>query len=265
MIFGFLGPNASGKTTTIHLLLGLLEPTSGKATVLGFDTLTQADQVRCRSGALLEHTGLYEQINAEDNLDFYGRVWHMPPAERQARMKELLTHFGLWERRPEHVDKWSRGMKQKLAMARADHVSPTSFFSCARQGAITWGCKSPTGLIGGTVSRTARVSIARWNLKEAAGKALARRTGTAYEAAMLGERANRLKARILSGKHGRRCGGHKCEGERALPGEVCQSAVMLPASRGVGMGWQKSAEGIVGPSTGPKARTCVVVRRPSFR
>jgi ABC-2 type transport system ATP-binding protein len=128
IIFGFLGPNASGKTTTINLLLGLLEPTAGKAEVLGFDTRTQADQVRTRSGALLEHPGLYEQMSAEENLEFYGRVWRLPSAERQARTKELLSHFGLWERRRETVDKWSRGMKQKLATARALLHRPSLVF-----------------------------------------------------------------------------------------------------------------------------------------
>ncbi len=118
-IFGFLGPNAAGKTTTIRLLLGLLEPTSGRAEVLGFDTRTQADEIRSRAGALLEHSGLYERLSAEDNLEFYGRVWHLPAAERQARIKELLTHLDLWERRKESVVTWSRGMKQKLAVARA--------------------------------------------------------------------------------------------------------------------------------------------------
>ena len=119
IIFGFLGPNASGKTTTINLLLGLLEPTSGRAEVLGFDVRTRADEVRSLSGALLEHTGLYEQLSAEDNLEFYGRVWRMPATERQARIKKLLAHLDLWERRGERVEKWSRGMKQKLALARA--------------------------------------------------------------------------------------------------------------------------------------------------
>ena len=118
IVFGFLGPNGAGKTTTIHLLLGLLEPTGGRAAVLGFDTRTQADQVRARSGALLEFAGLYERMTAEDNLDFYGRVWHMPPGERQARIKELLTHLALYDRRKERVGTWSRGMKQKLAIAR---------------------------------------------------------------------------------------------------------------------------------------------------
>lgn len=119
IVFGFLGPNGSGKTTTIRLLLGLLEPTAGQARVLGYDVRADSAQVRARAGALLEYNGLYERLSAEDNLDFYGRVWHMPAAERQARMREMLTHLGLWDRRKENAGNWSRGMKQKLAVARA--------------------------------------------------------------------------------------------------------------------------------------------------
>ena len=128
IIFGYLGPNGSGKTTTIRLLLGLLEPTSGKAEVLGYDTRTQDQAVRERTGALLEYSGLYERLSAEENLDFYGRVWHMPAGERKARMKELLTHFELWDRRKEGAGTWSRGMKQKLAVARALFHRPTLIF-----------------------------------------------------------------------------------------------------------------------------------------
>jgi len=127
-IFGFLGPNGAGKTTTINLLLGLLEPSEGRAEVMGFDTRTEAHQVRERVGALLEHTGLYEQMSAEDNLEFYGRVWRMPSSERQARIRELLAHMGVWDRRKERVGKWSKGMKQKLALARALFHRPALVF-----------------------------------------------------------------------------------------------------------------------------------------
>ena len=128
IVFGFLGPNGSGKTTTIRLLLGLLEPTSGSAEVLGFDTTTHADDIRQRCGALLEHTGLYERMTAEDNLEFYGRVWHLSAAERQQRIHDLLDAVGLWDRRKEPVGNWSRGMKQKLAVARAILHRPQIIF-----------------------------------------------------------------------------------------------------------------------------------------
>ncbi|MCL4559338.1 MAG: ABC transporter ATP-binding protein [Chloroflexi bacterium] len=128
ILFGFLGPNGSGKTTTIRLLLGLLEPNQGRAEVLGFNPKTQADQIRAHCGALLEHTGLYERLTAEDNLDFYGRIWHVSAAERQARTLELLKSLGLWDRRKDLVGSWSRGMKQKLAVARALFHRPELIF-----------------------------------------------------------------------------------------------------------------------------------------
>ena len=78
IVFGLLGPNGSGKTTIIRLLLGLLEPSSGQAEVLGLDTRAQAGAIRERAGALLEHHGLYEKLSAEDNLKFYGRINRIP-------------------------------------------------------------------------------------------------------------------------------------------------------------------------------------------
>lgn len=128
IVFGFLGPNGSGKTTTIRLLLGLLKATSGQASVLGFDIHSQADEIRCRTGALLEHSGLYERLSAEDNLEFYGRVWRLPPVQRRTRIRELLSALGLWQRRQERVGGWSRGMKQKLAVARAMLHRPPLIF-----------------------------------------------------------------------------------------------------------------------------------------
>ena len=128
IVFGFLGPNGAGKTTTIHLLLGLLDPTRGNARVLGYDSHDQAGEIRARCGALLEFAGLYERLSAEDNLDLYGRIYHMPAPDRRARIKELLTHLDLWDRRKDRVGKWSRGMKQKLAVARALFHHPPLIF-----------------------------------------------------------------------------------------------------------------------------------------
>lgn len=118
-IFGFLGPNGAGKTTTINLLLGLLAPTSGRAAVLGFDTRKHPDEVRAHTGALLDDDGIYEQLTVEENLEFYGRAWRLPPQEFRTRMEELLTHLGLWDRRTDRAGTWSRGMKRRLALARA--------------------------------------------------------------------------------------------------------------------------------------------------
>jgi ABC-2 type transport system ATP-binding protein len=87
--------------------------------VLGFDTQRDGTAIRTRGGAHLEHPGLYERLSAADNLEFYARAWHAPRRERRDRIRELLTRFGLWERRDDLVGTWSRGMKQKLAVARA--------------------------------------------------------------------------------------------------------------------------------------------------
>ncbi len=127
-VFGFLGPNGAGKTTTIRLLLGLLEPTSGQAEVLGYRLPAQTSLIRQHCGALLEYNGLYERMSAEDNLEFYGRVWQMPTTDRRSRAQEILQHLGLWERRKDLVRDWSRGMKQKLAVARALFHHPSLIF-----------------------------------------------------------------------------------------------------------------------------------------
>ncbi len=119
IVFGFLGPNGAGKTTAIRAFLGLIDPTAGRAEVLGFDTKRDGTAIRTRCGALLEHPGLYERLSAADNLEFYARAWHAPRRQRSERIRELLTRFGLWDRRDDMVGTWSRGMKQKLAVARA--------------------------------------------------------------------------------------------------------------------------------------------------
>lgn len=118
-VFGLLGPNGAGKTTTIHLLLGLIKPTAGSCNVFGLDPARHGSAVRARTGCLLEHHGLYERLSVERNLDYYGRINRMSPADRRERIRELLEFNGLWDRRGELAGKLSKGMKQKVAIARA--------------------------------------------------------------------------------------------------------------------------------------------------
>jgi ABC-2 type transport system ATP-binding protein len=127
-IFAFLGPNGAGKTTTIHLLLGIIEPTSGSSRVLGLDPVADGRRVRRQCGALLEHSGIYERLSAEDNLRFYARIAHLTDDEAEARIAEVLTRFGLYERRRDMAGTWSRGMKQKLAIARTLLHDPALVF-----------------------------------------------------------------------------------------------------------------------------------------
>jgi ABC-2 type transport system ATP-binding protein len=128
IVYGLLGPNGAGKTTMIRLLLGLLEPSEGDARVLNLDTRKQGSEIRARTGVLLESDRLYENLTATENLDYYGRIWQMSPAERQVRSQELLSALDLWDRRDETVGTWSRGMKQKLAIARALFHRPELVF-----------------------------------------------------------------------------------------------------------------------------------------
>lgn len=155
IVFGFLGPNGAGKTTAIRTFLGLLEPTAGSAWVLGFDIRRESHRIRERSGALLEHNGLYERLTAFQNLELVGRIWHMPRAERRARIRELLEQFGLWERRDQPVGQWSRGMKQKLAVARAFFHRPALVF-----------LDEPTAGLDPVASATLRDDLARLTLSE---------------------------------------------------------------------------------------------------
>ena len=119
VVFGFLGPNGAGKTTTIRTLLGLTRPDDGHLEVLGLDPRRDPTGVRSRIGALLDNDGLYDRLTALDNLDYHARIRHMSATARRVRIEELLRSFGLWDRRSDRVSTWSKGMRQKLAVARA--------------------------------------------------------------------------------------------------------------------------------------------------
>ena len=117
-IFGLLGHNGAGKTTIVRLLNGLLAPTAGEARVLGLDPATEGPAVRARSGVLTESPSLDERLTGRANLMFYGDVYGVPRAELGARVDDLLETFGLGGRGDDRVHTYSRGMRQRLALAR---------------------------------------------------------------------------------------------------------------------------------------------------
>jgi ABC-2 type transport system ATP-binding protein len=127
-VLGLLGPNGAGKTTTVRLLTALIRPTEGSATVDGFDVVTQPDGVRSRVGILTETPGLYDKLSAYANLDFFGRLYSLDAAQRAEGIARYLRLFGLWERRDEVTGTFSKGMKQKLAIARALLHDPSIVF-----------------------------------------------------------------------------------------------------------------------------------------
>lgn len=118
-IFGFLGHNGAGKTTTVRLLNGIYNPTSGHARVLGLDPQADGQALRAQTGVLTETPSLDERLSAHDNLAYYADLFSLPQAEVTPRIQELLTEFGLIERAGERVGRFSKGMKQSLALARA--------------------------------------------------------------------------------------------------------------------------------------------------
>jgi ABC-2 type transport system ATP-binding protein len=127
-VFGLLGPNGAGKTTTVRLLTALIEPSEGSATLDGFDVAKQPEEVRKRIGLLTETPGLYERLTAFQNLDFFGRLQGVPPDLRGERIDRLLRLFELSDRRDALAGTLSKGMKQKLAIARAILHEPSVLF-----------------------------------------------------------------------------------------------------------------------------------------
>src|SRR3954471_9188420 len=118
-LFGLLGPNGAGKTTTIKMLITLLIPTEGSATVLGYDVVKDAREVRKRIGYVFGgERGLYERLSAYDNLRYFAELYTVPPKDQKPRIAELLDLVGLTGREKERVEGYSRGMRQRLHIAR---------------------------------------------------------------------------------------------------------------------------------------------------
>ncbi|HIE18946.1 TPA: ABC transporter ATP-binding protein, partial [Candidatus Bathyarchaeota archaeon] len=127
-IFGFLGPNGAGKTTTLLMLMGLTVPTSGTATVGGYDIIKESKEVRRIAGMLPEGAGYYEDLTARQNLDYIGQLNDIPRLEREKRIDELLEAVGLTKWTNVKVEKFSRGMKQRLGIAEVLIKNPKIAF-----------------------------------------------------------------------------------------------------------------------------------------
>ena len=128
-VFGLLGPNGAGKTTTVRILSTLLTPTSGTARVLGYDVESQAKQVRRNIGFILGgERGLYGRITGEQNMRFFAALNHINPGEAKRRTEQLLDRVGLTEHAKTAVENYSRGMKQRLHIARGLLTDPPVLF-----------------------------------------------------------------------------------------------------------------------------------------
>lgn len=129
-VFGFLGPNGAGKTTTVRMLCCLISKTSGAARIAGYDVGNDADSLKIRRliGFVPDNVGLYDTLSAYDNLDFYGKLYDCTEAQRKENIQRLLKMLGLWEKKDVAAGTFSKGMKQKLAIARALIHDPKVLF-----------------------------------------------------------------------------------------------------------------------------------------
>jgi len=127
-IFGFLGPNGAGKTTTIRMLLGLLRPTSGHATVLGYDIVRQAEEIRRHIGYMSQRFSLYRDLTVAENLDFYGRTYGVRGQRLEERKRFVIQMAGLVGRERELTHNLSGGWKQRLALGAAILHEPEMLF-----------------------------------------------------------------------------------------------------------------------------------------
>jgi ABC-2 type transport system ATP-binding protein len=127
-VFGFLGPNGAGKTTTVRMLAALIAPTSGSATVAGYRLGGNNEAIRQSVGVLTETPGLYDRLSAWQNLLFFAELYDLPAARAASQVERYLRMLDLWERRDDKVSGFSKGMHQKLAIARALLHEPKVIF-----------------------------------------------------------------------------------------------------------------------------------------
>lgn len=168
-VFGLLGPNGAGKTTTVRLLNGILPPSAGTARVFGYDPVMDGGSIRRKTGVLTETPALYERLSAEDNLKFFATLQAIPQTELAQRVNEMLEFFELSHRAKDKVETYSKGMKQRLALARAlIHKPPLLFLDEPTSGLDPEAAQQVNDLIAELTKQNGQtVILATHNLIEA--------------------------------------------------------------------------------------------------
>jgi ABC-2 type transport system ATP-binding protein len=199
-LYGLLGPNGAGKTTTIKMLITLLIPTSGSARVLGRDVVDEATWVRERIGYVFGgDRGLYERLSAWDNLRYFAELYGVEPRRQRARMEELIELVGLAGREKERVEGFSRGMRQRLHIARGLlHDPPVLFLDEPTIGVDPVGARELRAAIGGLKAAGKTVLLTTHYMFEA--DALCDRIGVVAKGRLVAEGTPRdLKSRVAEG------------------------------------------------------------------
>ena len=168
-VFGLLGPNGAGKTTTVRLLNGILPPSNGSARVFGLDPASDGQRIRQQTGVLTETPALYERLSARANLEFFGTLAGIPRQTLEKKVADILAFFGLQERANDKVETFSKGMKQRLALARAlVHEPPLLFLDEPISGLDPEAAQHVNGLIADLSHRNGQtIILATHNLLEA--------------------------------------------------------------------------------------------------
>ena len=247
-VFGLLGPNGAGKTTTVRMLSCLIAPTRGTAWVNGHQIGVESDAVRATVGILTESPGLYDRMNAERNLDIFARLYGMPAAQREAQIRRYLQLLELWDRRAEPVGGFSRGMRQKVALARALlHEPPILFLD------------EPTASLDPEMAKTVRDFVA--GLKEQ-GRTIFLCTHNLDEAERLCDRIAVMRTRLIAmdtpeNLRRRLFGRHTTVQVRNLSPEMAAAVRDLPFIHGA----QQNGHQLLVDLSDPEAENPLLVNR----
>lgn len=196
-VLALLGQNGAGKTTTIRMLTGLLRPTHGWARIAGYDVVDEATKVRASVGVLTEQHGLYQRMTALEYLDFFGEVYRLNANTRKKRSDHLLDYFGLTHVASQRIGEYSKGMKQKLALARSlIHEPPALLLDEPTSAMDPESARLVRDEIASLRSSKRAIVICTHNLAEA--EALADQIAIIYRGRILVRgKVNELKEKVL--------------------------------------------------------------------